>query len=117
MKYSGILGKLSALMLVLLLTVGMSNALAMSLEEAKSAGLIGEQRDGYLGLVQQNVPPEVRELVQDVNRQRRERYEEIARENDVAVSDVAQLAYARAVEATRSGHIVQNADGNWVTKP
>lgn len=117
MKYSGILGKLTALMIVLLLAGGMSHAQTMSLQEAKSAGLVGEQRDGYLGLVQQDVPREVRELVQEVNRQRRQRYEEIARENDISVRDVARLAYAQAVEATRSGHIVQNEDGEWVRKP
>jgi uncharacterized protein YdbL (DUF1318 family) len=117
MNYSGIFKKLSLLTVLLVLVGGMSHALAMTLEQAKSAGLIGEQRDGYIGLVQQNAPPEVRELVQEVNRQRRQRYEEIARENDIALSDVAQLAYARAVEATRSGHFVQDANGNWVRKP
>ena len=106
---------LSALLGLMLLFAGPAHA--MTLEEAKSAGLIGEQRDGYIGLVQQNVPAEVEALVRDVNRQRRARYEQIARENDIAVRDVAQLAYARAVEATVSGNFVQDANGNWVRKP
>lgn len=117
MRYSGTVKKLWLLTVLLVLAAGMNHALAMTLEQAKSAGLVGEQRDGYIGLVQQNVPTEVRRLVQEVNRQRRERYEQIARENNIAVSDVAQLAYARAVEATRSGHFVQDANGNWVRKP
>lgn len=92
-------------------------ALAQTLEEAKAAGLIGEKRDGYIGLVQSSAPPAVVNLVNDVNRQRRERYQEIARENGIAVQDVAQLAYARAVDATRPGHFIEDANGQWVRKP
>lgn len=116
MKYSAILGKFAVLMIALLLAGGMSHAQEMSLDEAKSAGLVGEQNDGYLGLVEQDVPSEVRQLVERVNRERRQRYEQIASENDIAVRDVARLAYARAVEATRSGNFVQDDQGNWVRK-
>ena len=116
MKYSSTLGKCTLLLLALLLSVGISHAQEMSLNEAKSAGLIGEGRDGYIALVQQNVPEQVRELVQRVNRERRERYQEIANENDVALRDVARLAYARAVEATQPGHFVQDDQGNWLRK-
>jgi len=116
MKTTAILGKCTMLLVTLLLAGGMAHAQEMTLDEAKSAGLVGEGRDGYLGLVQQDVPAEVRELVQRVNRERRQRYEQIARENDIAVRDVARLAYARAVEATQSGHFVQDDRGNWVRK-
>jgi len=92
-------------------------AFAQTLEEAKTAGLIGEKRDGYIGLVQSSAPAPVQQLIADVNRQRRERYEQIARENGIAVDQVAQLAYARAVEATKSGHYVEDANGRWVRKP
>ena len=102
-------------MLLMLCSIG--SAFAVTLDEAKAAGLIGEKRDGYIGLVQPNVPAEVTALVNDVNRQRRERYEAMARENGIAVSDVAQLAYAKAVENTRSGNYVEDASGRWVRKP
>jgi len=104
------------LMLAILVTFS-GAALAQTLEEAKAAGMIGEKRDGYIGLVQNNVPPAVANLVNDVNRQRRERYQQIAQENGIQVNEVAQLAYVRAVEATRSGHFVEDANGQWVRKP
>lgn len=107
---------LQCLMLVLLVVFS-TTAMAQTLEEAKAAGIIGEKRDGYIGLVQSNAPPAVVTLVNDVNRQRRERYQQIAQENDIAVQDVAQLAYARAVEATQPGHFVEDANGQWVRKP
>lgn len=93
------------------------SAFAQSLDEAKASGLIGEKRDGYIGLVQSSAPAAIVQLIDDVNRQRRARYEQIARENGISVEQVAQLAYARAVEATRSGHFVEDANGRWVRKP
>lgn len=94
-----------------------SLAFAQSLDEAKAAGLIGEKSDGYIGLVQTDAPEAAVELVRSVNRQRRERYQQIARDNDIAINTVAQLAYARAVEATRSGNFIEDANGRWVRKP
>ncbi|MEX0740149.1 MAG: YdbL family protein [Pseudohongiella sp.] len=94
-----------------------SLAFAQSLDDAKASGQIGEKNDGYIGLVQPDAPQALVDLVAEVNRQRRERYQQIARDNNISVNEVAQLAYARAVEATRSGHLVEDANGRWVRKP
>lgn len=94
-----------------------SNVLAATLEEAKAAGQIGEKQDGYIGLVQSNVPADVVALVDSVNAQRRARYEQIANENGIPVSDVAKLAFSRAFENTRSGHFVESSPGQWTRKP
>ena len=103
--------------LMWLMLIVTPTALAQSLEDAKASGLIGEQRDGYIGLVQGSAPPAVISLVEDVNRQRRERYQQIASENGISVDQVAQLAFNKAVEATRSGHFLEDANGRWVRKP
>lgn len=103
--------------LVWIMLISMPAALAQSLDEAKATGLIGEKRDGYIGLVQGSAPPAVVSLVEDVNRQRRERYQQIAQENNISVEQVAQLAFNKAVEATRSGHFLEDANGRWVRKP
>lgn len=108
----------SKIAVMLAMTLALASwAWAQSLEEAKSAGIIGEKRDGYIGFVQNNPPAAIVSLVNDVNNQRRSRYEQIARENNITVNEVAQLAYARAVEATRPGHFVEDASGRWVRKP
>jgi len=91
-------------------------AYAATLQEAKADGLVGEQRDGYVGFVAGNASAEVRALVQDVNNQRRQRYQQIAQQNDISIEQVAALAFERAVEATQSGHYYQNAGGSWVRK-
>lgn len=93
------------------------SAFAATLEEAKAAGQIGEKQDGYIGLVQNNVPADVAALVESVNAQRRARYEQIANENGIPVGDVAKLAFTRAFENTRPGHYVESAPGQWARKP
>ena len=91
-------------------------ALAVTVQEAKQQGLIGEGRDGYLGLVTGSAPAEVVELVNQVNQQRRQRYQEIARENNISMTQVVALAYERAVQETQPGHYIQLPGGQWVQK-
>ncbi len=102
---------------LLLMLLGGSSAFAVTLDEAKAAGQIGEKQDGYIGLVQASVPADVAALVESVNAQRRARYEEIAKENGIAVQDVAKLAFTRALENTRPGNFVEASPGQWVKKP
>jgi len=89
---------------------------ALTLQEAKNDGLVGEQRNGYVGLVTDSAPAEVTALVRDVNNQRRELYQQIARQNNLTVEQVAALAFEKAVEATLAGQYLQNAAGGWVKK-
>ncbi|MXY91271.1 MAG: DUF1318 domain-containing protein [Gammaproteobacteria bacterium] len=91
-------------------------AWAVTLQEAKDQGLVGEQRDGYVGLVAGTAAAEVRGLVRDVNDERRRRYEQIARDNGITMEQVAAVAWERAVQATRSGHYLQDENGRWVRK-
>ncbi|MFT4862982.1 MAG: hypothetical protein ACI95C_002206 [Pseudohongiellaceae bacterium] len=91
-------------------------AFALTLPEAKEQGSVGEQRDGYLGLVTASVSAEVRAMVESVNNQRRERYQQIAQQNGIEVRQVAALAYGKAVEATQPGHFIQDSGGAWVRK-
>ena len=91
-------------------------AYAVTLQEAKEQGLLGEQRDGYVGLVADIAPPEVVTLMREVNEQRRQRYQQIARQNGITLEQVALVAYERAVAATRSGYYIQDSNGRWIRK-
>ena len=109
--------KLTAWTTVALLGLLLAGAAwAVTLQEAKDQGLVGEQRDGYVGLVAGTAAAEVRDLVREVNEERRRRYEQIARDNGITVEQVAAVAWERAVQATRAGHYVQDENGRWVRK-
>ncbi|WP_198780137.1 YdbL family protein [Shewanella putrefaciens] len=90
------------------------SAFAMSLQEAKSQGYLGEQANGYLGLVKAN--PEAKAVMDDVNNKRRAHYETIAKKNKLSAADVAKLAGEKAIAATDKGNYVQDAKGKWIKK-
>jgi len=90
-------------------------AAALSLGEAKAQGLVGEQADGYLGLVGSG-PPEARKLADKVNAKRRAEYGEIAKKRGIETEAVAALAGKKLVQRTAKGHFARGSDGRWVKK-
>jgi len=91
-------------------------ARALDLEAARHQGLLGEQADGYVGVVAANPSPEVVALAGQVNAKRRAHYAEIASRNGTPVEAVAALAGKKLIEAAPSGQWVKPA-GDWVKKP
>lgn len=98
----------------LLLAVG--GAFAADLKTAKAQGLIGEQSDGYLGLVKSDAPPDVKALLAEVNGQRKAQFAQIAAKNGIAEAEAAKIFAREAAERTIPGNFVQNPAGAWVRK-
>lgn len=91
-------------------------SVAITLQEAKQQGLVGEQNDGYLGMVVDDDNTEVRNLIQKVNDTRRERYQQISQKNNIDLEQVQRLAFEQAAEATVNGFYIQNEQGRWTQK-
>ncbi|WP_406664215.1 YdbL family protein [Gallaecimonas sp. GXIMD1310] len=89
-------------------------ALALTLGDAKQAGLLGEQPNGYLGVVK--ATPEAVALAEEVNSKRRKAYLEIARQNGISLEQVALLAGQKAIARTPQGQYVKTPEGQWVKK-
>lgn len=89
---------------------------AADLGSAKSAGIIGEREDGYVGFVTATPADDVRTLVQGVNDQRRAEYERIAGANGISREQVEALAGKKAIEKTAAGEFVF-VGGAWQKKP
>jgi len=99
--------------LALMLTA--SSAWALSLDQAKSQGLIGELRNGYIGAVNTQ-SGEVQSLVAGINKERKQQYQEISKKNRVDITSVEILAAQKALEQTRAGNFIQQPSGGWVKK-
>lgn len=94
----------------------MPGAFAADLTAAKQQGWIGEQNDGYLGLVRASAPADVKALIAKVNAQRKAEFAQIARRNGIAEAEAARV-FAREAEArTTPGNYIQNPAGGWVKK-
>jgi uncharacterized protein YdbL (DUF1318 family) len=98
----------------LLLTLAVP-AFALDLDEARGKGLLGEQADGYVGIVV-SPTPELGQLVADINAKRKAHYGEIAARNGTPVEAVAALAGKKLVEGAPSGQFVKT-NGGWTKKP
>lgn len=103
--------KFSLTMVALTITF---SAWAVSLEQAKQQGLVGEMANGYLGIV--ITSPEVTSLVAEVNKKRKSLYLDIARKNKLSMKQVTTLAGEKAIAKTSSGHLIKMTSGGWIKK-
>lgn len=81
---------------------------------ARAAGQVGEQTDGYLGVVGSQ-SADVRAMVKDLNNKRRAVYTEKA----AGKSTIEEYAFAtgcRLIAETRAGERYQAPDGSWRTR-
>jgi uncharacterized protein len=107
----------AGLLLLLLLSLPAS---AMSLEDAmgalsaaKSSGLVGEQANGYLGVVQPN--PRAAEIANQINQARRREYQKLAEQNSIKLQEVELLAGQKAMDKAGAGQYIQR-NGAWLKK-
>ncbi|MCF6263570.1 MAG: YdbL family protein [Xanthomonadales bacterium] len=89
---------------------------ASALSEAKASGLIGEQPNGYLGLVQQNAPGNVKALIADVNAKRKAVYQRIADRQGTSLKGVERVGGQSAIEKTLQGNYIRSPGGSWQKK-
>jgi uncharacterized protein YdbL (DUF1318 family) len=114
MKSNNWISKVFLMLIISILTV--SVAVASPLTKPKADGLIGEQANGYIGLVKQDVPADIKRLVKDVNAKRKAGYQKIAAKQGTSLSDVEKVGGNTAIEKTLRGNYIRNAGGSWRKK-
>lgn len=115
MKSNNWMGWIIKPLLVSLLMVSIAVA-GSPLTQPKADGLIGEQANGYLGLVAQNVPSNIKKLVADTNAKRKAGYQKIAAKQGTSLSDVEKIGGNTAIEKTSRGNYIRDANGTWRKK-
>lgn len=86
---------------------------AMELDSAKQMGLVGEQLNGYLGLVA-NANAEAATLVVEINLKRKEKYQQIAAKQNTALANIEKIAGEKlTAKAAAAGEYHQNSAGSW----
>lgn len=100
---------------IILLTLGLcAQASALTLNEARSQGRVGETLDGYLVPVAQD--RETLALVAQINQARTDSYQKLADSNNIPVDEVAKMAGIKLVERARPGEYVKGINGKWLKK-
>ena len=100
--------------LAVLLTIAAPGAAQDSgpVAEARSAGIVGERFDGYLGLAVE-APPLLRHQVQAVNIRRRALYSDLSNRRGVALQEVGITAACQLIGTVGMGQRYMLSDGVW----
>ncbi|HJT11334.1 MAG TPA: YdbL family protein [Dongiaceae bacterium] len=111
--------KIKSLLSGLLLALAMvfsAPAMADALDDARAAGLVGERPDGLVAPVSPSAPANVLSLVQSVNAQRMEKYQQIANQKGVPVEQIGAIAGEKIIAKLKPGFYYMDSSGTWVTK-
>jgi hypothetical protein len=103
--------KAMVLMLALLLV---PSAWALTLDEARQQGRLGETLSGYVAARQQD--DETLALVKRINDGRTQQYQRVAQQNNLTTSEVARIAGEKLVSRAGSGEYVRGINGQWLRK-
>lgn len=88
-------------------------AMAMDLDDAKNMGLIGEQPNGYLGLVSVS-NAEAAAVMIDINAKRKAKYQEIANKQNTQLINIERIAGEKLVNKAQSeGEFYMDGTGQW----
>lgn len=90
-------------------------ALAITLDEARSSGLVGEANSGYIAIVDET-SPELESLVMEVNAKRKREYAAIAKRNGIDIAQVAARAAEKLEARLKPGEFYQDTRGRWAQK-
>ncbi|HBI0336970.1 TPA: YdbL family protein [Salmonella enterica subsp. enterica serovar Dublin] len=99
---------------VLTLSLLTPSVWALTLDEARTQGRVGETLNGYLVALKNDA--ETQKLVLDINHALRASYQQLADSNHLPVDEVAKMAGQKLVERARPGEYVQGINGKWMRK-
>ncbi|ESE84776.1 YdbL family protein [Salmonella enterica] len=106
--------KKTLMLWVLTLSLLTPSVWALTLNEARTQGRVGETLNGYLVALKNDA--DTQKLVLDINRARRASYQQLADSNHLPVDEVAKMAGQKLVERARPGEYVQGINGKWIRK-
>lgn len=96
---------------------GAAFAMSAMVENAKSQCIVGEQADGYLGVIDAaKASEDVKREVSAVNQQRKAYYSQVAQKNGVTIEVTAAMAAEKLITQASPGQCVRDSTGAWKKK-
>jgi uncharacterized protein YdbL (DUF1318 family) len=88
-----------------------------AVDAGKSAGIVGEQADGYLGFVAGGGDPALRSAVAEINAGRAQVYREAAAKTGATPAAAGAAAFVNAIQPRiKPGQFYKPAGGGWAKK-
>lgn len=109
-------GPVAALSIIPAAATAQSAAAKAAVDAAKARGDIGEQSDGYLGLVKGSADAATTAAMQEINAGRMAAYREAAGKTQVTVDAAAGATATQLIGRVPAGQFYKDASGKWVKK-
>jgi uncharacterized protein YdbL (DUF1318 family) len=87
-----------------------------AVDAAKARGEVGEQGDGYLGLVTAGASAEVRAAVAEINNGRQAVYRDTASKTGVTPEAAGQATFRQLMDRLPPGQFYKPLNGGWTKK-
>jgi len=91
-----------------------SGVMALTLDQAREQGRVGETLSGYIAPLRQDAT--TLDLVKQINDGRRQQYQQVAKQNNMQTDDIASIAGQKLVERAKPGEYVRGINGQWLKK-
>lgn len=103
-----------ALAMVFTLAGVANTASAITLDEARVQGLVGERPDGLVGAVSSNASTDIAAMIAEINAARLESYRRLSSKDNAPVAAVQAIAGEKLMaKARENGWYVMNSNGSW----
>jgi len=96
--------------------VAQSPAPKAAVDAAKAQGVVGEQGDGFLGLVNGSAAPAVQAAVANINAGRVQAYKDIAAKSGVSESAAGEATARQLISRLSPGEYYRPLGGGWTRK-
>jgi uncharacterized protein YdbL (DUF1318 family) len=87
-----------------------------AVDAAKAQGLVGEQADGFLGLVRGSADPAVSRALAAINAGRATTYSQIAAKTGVTAQAAGEATGQQLIGRLQSGEYYRPLNGSWTRK-
>jgi len=96
--------------------VAQSDAAKAAVDAAKAQGVVGEQGDGFLGLVAGSANPTVKAAVDEINAGRAKVYQDTAAKTGVTAAAAGQATALQLFARLPAGYYYRPVGGGWTRK-
>lgn len=90
-------------------------SLALTLDEAQTQGLLGENASGYLAMTPRG-NAEAQKLMDEINSKRKDKYQGIADKQGTELKHIEKIAGEALVKKLNAGEFYKDASGKWNKK-
>jgi uncharacterized protein YdbL (DUF1318 family) len=97
------------------LLVASQLSFALTLDEARSKGMLGENASGYVEMTPR-ADASSQDLMDEINTKRKAKYQSIANEQNTALENIEKIAGEKITEKLPAGQFYKDASGKWNKK-